>query len=211
MYSLLTGKRHLCIALRASEMRHCGCLGWCTVYPVMLWLRWSFQAMAEAKWPDSRHDGLSFAAQDAEVRQAMASKPLIKATLVHILGDWAEIAHTWGFPDWSHVIHPCFCCFAVRDDLFLLGNMSVITDPFPSKTHADYQKACQLCEMHVVIANSVVLARLIGFWALHPAGTLRKHHSQSCHWRRAIDCHPHWHCQIATLGNLGQSALSQLG
>eukprot|EP00974_Lingulodinium_polyedra_P039769 3816176-Lingulodinium_polyedra.AAC.1 len=88
----------------------------------------------------------------------MAGEPCLKAALVHILGDWAEIAHTWGFQDWSHELHPCFCCVAVRDDMDSVGNLSVVTGPWPAKTHAHYEEACRLCERRAVINDAVALA-----------------------------------------------------
>eukprot|EP00974_Lingulodinium_polyedra_P035210 3382138-Lingulodinium_polyedra.AAC.1 len=67
----------------------CGCQGWCSVYPVMLWIFWSLKALAAGTWPSERHDGQPFTNGDAS-RAALAGEPLMKGALVYILGDWAE-------------------------------------------------------------------------------------------------------------------------
>ena len=159
--NLLSGKRHLTIAIRTSEMCACGCKGWCTLYPVMLFIAWSLKSLAAGKWPSARHDGRPFTAVDGN-RAALAGEPLMKAALVYILGDWAEISHTWGFPDWSSVLHPCFCCHAVKDDLRLVGDTSPVSEPFPTKDHAAYEEACRLAEKVVTVPTALVLARLHG-------------------------------------------------
>ena len=114
VHNMISGRRHLCCSLRTSEMCHCGCSGWCSVCPVMHWLKWSLQALARGFWPDTRHDGSPFDTGTDSARSAMAGKPLMKAALIFILGDWAEVSHTWGFPDWSSVLNPCFAALLSR-------------------------------------------------------------------------------------------------
>ena len=157
--NFISGKRHLTIAIRSSEMCGCGCKGWCTLYPVLHFISWSLRALASGRWPTERHDGRPFTAVDGN-RATLAGEPLMKAALVYILGDWAEISHTWGFPDWSSVMHPCFCCQVVKDDLQLVGDLSPVTEPFPAKDHAVYEEACRLAEKVVLVPNGLVLARL---------------------------------------------------
>ena len=169
LYNLVSGVRHLSIALRSSDLCQCGCHGWCTLFPVMVWLRWSLGAMAKGRWPSERHDGMPFEALDS-TRAAMAGEPLAKAALVYILGDWAEISHTWGFPDWSNLFHPCFCCTAVREELDDVGELSAVSPPFPAKDHASYDQACGHCEKVVQVRDAVALARLLGFLDFTAAG-----------------------------------------
>ena len=119
----------------------------------MVWLHWCFQTVAAGAWPSARHDWTAFGTHDAS-RHSMAGEPTIKAALVYLMGDWAEIVETWGLQSWSNVLHPCFCCFAVRDDMDRVGELSVVSEPWEAKTHADYEDACRLCERHIVVQHS---------------------------------------------------------
>ena len=141
------GVRHLNIALRTTDMCHCGCQGTCTLFPVMVWLRWSLEAMAHGRWPTARHDGSAFQGR-GNTRAAMAGDPLVKAALVYILGDWAGTSHEWGFPGWTDVLNP-------RD-------LSAHTPPFPVKDHNSYEQACHHCEKTARIMGGVGLAMLVG-------------------------------------------------
>ena len=55
--SWATGKRHLCAALRVSNMCRCGCKGWCTIYPVLSACAFSFMNMATGVRPNFTFDG----------------------------------------------------------------------------------------------------------------------------------------------------------
>ena len=161
VYNLVSRVRHMPVVVRGSDMCDCGCQGWCTIYPVMVFLRWCVDSLAEGRLPRARHDGTSFTGADA-ARAAMAGEAGIKGAIIDILGDWSEIAHTWGVPDWSNVFHPCFCCFATRDELGDLGDLDVANGPRPTKTHVDYVRACAACDKTFAIPDDVSLARLVG-------------------------------------------------
>ena len=57
--NLLTNKKHLVCALRkrllCGAKCACSCKGWCSFFPVWLFLQWSFKALSEAIFPTSRH------------------------------------------------------------------------------------------------------------------------------------------------------------
>eukprot|EP00969_Alexandrium_andersonii_P218305 9641499-Alexandrium_andersonii.AAC.1 len=38
--------------------------------------------------------------------------------LTHVIGDWAEYAHTLGFETWSHARRPCLFCKCSRETLY---------------------------------------------------------------------------------------------
>ena len=169
-YNIVTATRHLVMALRSSELCRCGCQGWCTLFVVMQWLLWSLRACASGRWPASRHDGKPFATAGDAHRASMVDEPLFKGALVHILGDWAEISHTWGFPDWSNVLHPCYCCTSVKDDLRQVGSLSPLSEPWPMKDHAAYVRACNGCERLVQVTSAESLARLLGYLSFTDRG-----------------------------------------
>ena len=55
--NLLTDRRHLCCVLRKRWFCRCGCGGWCTLWPMFEFARWSLQAMVDGAYPTSHHDG----------------------------------------------------------------------------------------------------------------------------------------------------------
>jgi len=54
--SLVTGISHLNAVLRKSELCACGCAGWCTIFGILLMVKWSFESLARGRWFRSRHD-----------------------------------------------------------------------------------------------------------------------------------------------------------
>ena len=55
--NLATQTRHFTGMLRKSEFCRCGCLGWCTLYPLWAFLAWCFrQGRARVQSPQ-RHEG----------------------------------------------------------------------------------------------------------------------------------------------------------
>ena len=147
-YNLLTGVRHLACVLRKSTLCSCGCQGWCSIYPVFKMLQWSFEAGAEGKFPKSAWDGTEWV-EGSERHVIGGTDMAMPIALVHIKGDWAEYASTFGFTAWSHAKHPCFICKTTKADMYNLENFSAMSLPHDLKTAADYERSCQNCE-HVV-------------------------------------------------------------
>ena len=57
VYNLLTMRRHLLGIFHKSYLCKCGCRGFCSLYPFLLFLKWSFAAGLAGICPDSAHDG----------------------------------------------------------------------------------------------------------------------------------------------------------
>ena len=55
-YNLVSCKRHLVFSLRTADYCRYGCRGWCTLYPLLLSIRWSLDALASGARPQRRHD-----------------------------------------------------------------------------------------------------------------------------------------------------------
>jgi hypothetical protein len=164
VYNLVSNTRHLSVVVRRSQLCRCGCLGWCTLHPIMQFLAWSFTALAKGQWPVARHDGAAF--HEAEpARSSRAGQDLPRGALVHIKADWAEFVHTFGLASWSSSLHPCFCCVASKEDMDCVGAFSPISGPFAPKTAATYEAACSSCERVVLIADAHTHALVLG--ALH--------------------------------------------
>eukprot|EP00969_Alexandrium_andersonii_P139449 6169053-Alexandrium_andersonii.AAC.1 len=110
LHNMTSGRRHLVTALRKSYMCKCGCKGWCTLFPVFQFMNWSLRACRAGVHPAAKWNGESWASSDG-FRSWSAGQPLsARSALVHIKGDWAEYAHTLGFPTWSSVRYPCPFC-----------------------------------------------------------------------------------------------------
>ena len=67
--NLVTSQRNLVALLRKSDFCRCGCRGWCSLYPVLLFLSWSLKAMASGMWPCRRHDGADWQGEDENRRR----------------------------------------------------------------------------------------------------------------------------------------------
>ena len=69
--NLLTGCRHLVVALRKSLLCSCGCRGWCTFYGIFFYLHWCFANAAAGLLAGKRHDGHPWRESDVD-RASMA-------------------------------------------------------------------------------------------------------------------------------------------
>ena len=150
-YNILTGVRTLLAVLRRSELCRCGCRGWDTTFPVLLWLNWACSALAAGVVPSTRHDKRPLSQAD-EFWSCRAGQSLgYRVAIVYCKQDWAELAHTLGFPTWRDDLHPCPWCWATSADLHDVLGFSALGMPKRSKTMAEYQQACDACEIWVVV------------------------------------------------------------
>ena len=116
MYNLLTLHRHLVVVLRKSCLCKCGCGGWCSLWPVFDFIRWSMAAAAKGLHPEARHGGQAWGAADG-LRRTKAGTPLgVKCCLLHVRADWVECA-TFGFPTWQSTSPPLICLQAREGQL----------------------------------------------------------------------------------------------
>lgn len=146
--NLLSGSRHMIRALDKKYLCRCGCRGWCTLQPIMAFLRWSIGVMATGRFPDCDHFGKTWEDCDA-TRFASAQSPLAfgSAAVQQVRGDWAEFSHTLGFPTWHSSDHPCIWCRADREMLYNWDFECELMD------HSAYDQACAKCEIWVQFAT----------------------------------------------------------
>ena len=160
--NLLTGKKHLLATLRKRVMcgqkAGCGCRGWCSLYPLWLWLRWSLEALAKGKWPNGRHnceldDNLlpgGWRPEDS-ARSAKAGQDLpCAAACVQIRADWAEMSTRLGAASWSTSSDPCFLCRCSKEHMLDLEQLQQRDPPgWPLRTPAEHDSVCSACEVEV--------------------------------------------------------------
>ena len=160
--NLISGMRHMSIILRKSNMCRCGCKGWCSIYPCMLFLNACFLSMASGKFFDTRPDGLDWMNGIDDWRASVAGALMCcDVAIVHIKGDWMEFTVTMGFPTWSSLTDPCLLCNA---ELVSLHNYSAFTlqrCPHAPKTMATFSAACDRCEVWVSVTSIDMHQRIL--------------------------------------------------
>ncbi len=160
VYHLLTGVRHLCIILRKSELCQCGCRGWCTLFGVFQFLNWCFLAMARKVFPSCRHDNTSWSPLDRYWENFAGKAMTFRAILLKIKGDWAEFAHSLGFPSWATNLFPCLFCKCTRDTMYNFLNISMAELPWDEHEPEEYEEACQTCEIEIIIPNKEAIVKI---------------------------------------------------
>ena len=96
-YNMLTGNRHLCAVLRKAQQCRCGCRGWCTYFPIFLYISACVMAMGEGRNPLVSEYEKVFA--DGTRNAAVAGVALAARFMILLLkGDWAEFGPTMCFP-----------------------------------------------------------------------------------------------------------------
>lgn len=86
--------------------------------------------------------------------------------LTWLKGDWAEWATTFGFANWGTKQYPCPLCFATHDDWRDYRRCGFDRLLWADTQQADYEAACQLCELRFVVetvADKALLRRSLRF------------------------------------------------
>lgn len=147
IYNIITGMRHLVLALRKNQLCRCGCKGWCTLYPALLHVRHCTDAAADGTYPRT---GFPL---DDEVRAGRAGSSLgAKFTVIFTKGDMMEFVKTLAFAGFGHRFFPCPVCRAPREELSSTDNVSSVSFSFAAKTYNDMDQACLQCEVEVVLS-----------------------------------------------------------
>lgn len=163
MYNLISSTRHLLGVLRKSKLCQCGCKGWCSFYPVMLFLHYNLFALATGLFPTDKCIVASDPLDEARLAVAGLEMSLLGA-LTMIKGDWAEYAHTIGFPTWADLVAPCINCKSLPENLYEDSSCGIMDSPWELTEQKDYDQACDLCEIDCHLESradlEVVLAGL---------------------------------------------------
>ena len=148
---LTTGQRFLAAVVRKCLLFDCSCKGWCTLWQVWTWLRWSLEACQAAAFPLHRHDNTSWLASDSKRSELAGSPMAVRGCLLLLKADWSELCTSFGIPAWNDGMRPCFGCNCD------LGSMHSWRGSTPSNLVwranglRDYWEACERCEIRVQV------------------------------------------------------------
>ena len=157
-YNVVSGRRHLLATLRKSKLCRCGRRGWCSLFELFRFLRWSVDSLAVGAFPRCRHSGEAFFAAEG-ARAAVANMGLgFVGAVLYIKGDWAEFANTLGMPTWSSKFNPCPLCHVSLSELDDASGLSVEGTTFAPKTHEEYEAACAACELPRLLTQAAYRA-----------------------------------------------------
>jgi hypothetical protein len=110
--------------------------------------------MKNKTFPDSRHDKKRWSDLDKLWRVGLATTALrFQAILVYLKGDWAECAHTLGFPSWASKDFPCLFCDTTLTKMFGFRGISLLELPWKEHDSNRYFEACAHCELEVIIPD----------------------------------------------------------
>ena len=157
--NLITGKRYLIVTLRKRIICQCGCRGWCTIFGIMVYLRWEARILAAGVAPSERHDRRAWLPSDRK-RATNAGTPMIKGACLYIKGDWMEFASTMGMPTWSDSIRPCFDCNCMRSNMYQVAGSSMDQLTWHLNNDLEYYTACDRCEIKVTLRNKNEVTQL---------------------------------------------------
>ena len=79
LVNMVTSARHLLCSLKKKDLCRCGCLGWCSLWPLFSFLHWSLRALGLGLYPAERHDGKPF--QDHRSHEARKDLGLVGAVI----------------------------------------------------------------------------------------------------------------------------------
>ncbi len=87
--NVLTSRRHFITSIRSRRSCQCGCSGWCSIWPVLQYVKWSLCALASGERPTRRYNGEGF--PDDHPLKSVNPAPL-PLTAVVIRGAYATSA-----------------------------------------------------------------------------------------------------------------------
>ena len=162
--NLVTDSCHVVAAIRkrllCGTRAGCGCRGWCSLLPLWVFLKWSFDALSSGIWPRQRHsselDGEAtksgWRREDVEVgRQKRAGTRMpFRAACLQVRSDWGELAPRVGLSNWSTHSDPCFLCHATFADRFSVEKLSQRNpEGWKPRDPDSYETSCKQCEIEV--------------------------------------------------------------
>ena len=147
--NMISGRRHLVLGLRKTELCRCGCRGYCSLFVAFVFIRWFVEAAASGLYPSFRHDMSDFL-QSERFRSALAGQTIGAHFAVCMLrGDWGEFGPTLQFPTFHHLYHPCPLCKSPKEGLNDISGFTSLAMPYMPKKYADFDAACKAAE-HIV-------------------------------------------------------------
>ena len=146
--NLVTGCRHLICILRKGELCRCGCKGWCSMWVVWRWIRWSLEALFDGRFPSRPAPCLAW----TEEQDSWGGLHLaLRGVVLYIKSDLMDRSTSFAFPTWNSVNHPCTDCWADRDTIYRPQPAGSLELQFRETTHEEYERACARAEVKVVV------------------------------------------------------------
>ena len=153
-YNVLTGRRFLNCCVRKSELCHCGCRGWCSLWVLLETLRWSLECAGKKLWPLIRGDGKEWIDNHDDARRAMGGEALsVRSCLLWIKTDWGEFPSTFGLAGHSTKVAPCAFCLAHTEELHQHREVDMEWLPWGKVTADIYDRSCSKCEQRVTMTR----------------------------------------------------------
>jgi hypothetical protein len=151
-------KRHLICTVKKSDLCQCSCKGWCTMQVIQKVIAWSFSALAAGTFPPLDHNQKPFS---QELRELHRGLPFGKyGALVEYRADLLEYVSCFGFTNWTHVQHPCFCCNASRADMFNFARTLALC-PWRPRQRSDFNDDLGACVTKRYVQSRAQLRRLL--------------------------------------------------
>ena len=123
-------------------------------------LHCSFEALACGRFWEGRHDGKDWLETFEDFRASVAGEFMCCiAAICNTKCDWMEYSTTFGFPTWSHNVHPCVLCNAEKHELHVLEDARIDeVFPFDLKSMITYDRDAARCEVWVAILSAAIHA-----------------------------------------------------
>ena len=155
--NLLTRTRHLVALLRKATLCRCGCSGWCTIWPVLNKLRWSFRASRSGRWPTGGCAGMRW---DPDSWRGNMAGCLMRtrACILQIKQDMQELSSTHGFFGHGHNECPCPLCTCDRGSMHHASGVDPQSLPFNLVTAEAYWDSCR---QHEVVTRIMLWTDLL--------------------------------------------------
>lgn len=151
LVNLISGARHVVALIRKRKVCDCGCHGWDTFYPLLLWLQTCFQYCANGVFPSARHDGSPWRPSDEWRAKLSGTRMKSKGALIQLRGDWSEFCERFGFQRWGSVMRPCFMCNSYGTDLYNVGRCATGEWPWELNNDNDFANAADRCLVKVQV------------------------------------------------------------
>lgn len=127
------------------------------MFGLFSFLRWSFEAMAQRRYPSERHDRKPWHETDSSRKHLAGENLGYCASFLFIKGDWSEFVSSFGFASWATHRAPCFLCRATNLNLHDLEGYSEVGMPHGARTHEEWDIACSVCEIDKDLLPSEVI------------------------------------------------------
>ena len=91
-------KRYFIGALRKKVVCQCGCKGWCTFYPIFVYIHYILKILADKIRPHSRHDGKPWGQDEVSFEAHAGEELLFRCAMLFFKGNLGRVRDNRGVP-----------------------------------------------------------------------------------------------------------------